>query len=998
MGMIPGHENEKFALKQVGNIFGLSRERIRQFEEGIFNTLKSLSLDDLHDLLRVHFYLSNEKMFVAKLTGMGLADWQVEALKMIMGLDAGNCYKKPKWSAMAEELGKRYDVQINIMTTQKALAPLLERISESPDSFGLSKISLFKSIKYCRRVLDSVCHDEPMPGDLQAEVNQHLQLMQGAMQKVDWGKLVDEKVDEEELSEKKRKVRRESRQPGDKSRSKKNLTYSFDHLEERPDKLKAYMLEKLRVGRAALSEAGDFKYRDNQIEALDKFEAFLQDPEFGLVGHVVQPTGAGKTVLFGILLKLIDLPSIVLVPDANLLIQIKEELVKTLKIDENDIGILDGTHKEFGKKFVIATYAVHNALCRKRNADYQRQIKKTSLMICDEAHDALGKNTTERVNEFEAADNSFVRVGFTATPKLLAKHVSDHFGKEIASTTFAEQVAKKVLVPMRLIEVRANILASELNGTEITEKNETNVVERERIFERTLEEFLVLKERVESEGKKLITATYLNRVAHAYRYAEMAKEYGLKSEVVVADGGASDEFRERIKRIEADLQSGVLDMVIAVGKMAQGWDFVPLNCVILAAPMASPKKIIQRIGRGLRAANGKDCCYVIAPNFKIRKSKSGGRLSSFGQRVLRGFDKERTEDGGYSLGDSISVLDSLLDHGESQEGLDSFCKVIKENKNDHIDNEYDEEPHLGFLDKDFPLAYFDKYYENPERIRTDLEGLAEALAVPKIEYLRLCHFKGQMLALANGEKVDGEEYLRLSAYILADKDIRPRKGLYQLKMKLGIVIPSLTDRAYFTPERIRADLDLVKFLVSPLRDSYMRFYSSDLYREEERVVSASTYLIKVKQALGLSMKHGELFHWLTKYAAGVVQLPPPPKNYVPYVPVVPQIEKPASEIKPARPEIKPVVEVKPEAPVKTPEPEIVVQPAVKIDEMRSDTNSDLRSLLEGLTAEQQKIGTAILIEGKSAKEASQELGMSLGKVMMISARVKMLIERSAETE
>ncbi|MCC6643896.1 DEAD/DEAH box helicase family protein, partial [Candidatus Peregrinibacteria bacterium] len=742
---------------------------------------------------------------------------------------------------------------------------------------------------------------------------------------------------------------------------------------------------------------------DNQIEALDKFEEFLADQSNeSLTGYIVQPTGAGKTVLFGLMMVLIDLPAIVLVPDSNLLNQIKEELIKTLKMDEYDIGFLDGTHREFGRKFIISTYAMHNALCRSKNRDYRKQMRKVSLMICDEAHDALGKKTMERVNQLEEEKGGFIRIGFTATPRLIDKHVGDYFGKEIAITSFSEQVEKGVLVPMKLVEISASIGASELNGTSINEKNETRVVEREQIFERTLKEYLSLRKQLKAESKPLLTAVYLNRIAHAHRYAEMAAAEGLKTEVVVSgDDTQSDELRKRIKRIEADLIEGRLDMVIAVDKMAQGWDFVPLNCIILAAPMTSPKKIIQRIGRGARALEGKEYFYVIAPNFKVQKLRNSRKKGPVEEVSLREI-AERTDRNAYRLGDNISVLDSLKQFGESEEALAKVCTVIRQNKElapEFADSTL-KRPH--YLDRDFPIKYFLGYVENTERMRVDLEKVAADLNLPGISYLRICHFQRKMI-LANGQEVWGADYLKLMSDRMRNPKLSVSKGLFLVKQRLGESPLPLSDPAYFTPERVRADLDLVKFKSdgrSLHRDRFLFFFATDIYNDSERPTSSQYYLKLAKKVFDKKrLTHREIYNWLLRYAERatsrdvameVVGKKEESTKATGGVEAIKKVETVEQVEVAAVPEV--VVKVASE-PVSQVVAEVVITDPVVVDavQVTNQIVDKLKTVLDALPDAHHKIGEAVLVYGKTPKEISIESGLPLGKVMMICARVKMLV-------
>ena len=61
--------------------------------------------------------------------------------------------------------------------------------------------------------------------------------------------------------------------------------------------------------------------------------------------------------------------------------------------------------------------------------------------------------------------------------------------------------------------------------------------------------------------------------------------------------------RERIIR---DFKSGKLNHVVNVGTMTTGFDYPELECIILAAPGQSVTLYGQKVGRGIRIAEGKE--------------------------------------------------------------------------------------------------------------------------------------------------------------------------------------------------------------------------------------------------------------------------------------------------------------------------------------------------------------------------------------------------------
>ncbi len=72
------------------------------------------------------------------------------------------------------------------------------------------------------------------------------------------------------------------------------------------------------------------------------------------------------------------------------------------------------------------------------------------MVVCDEAHTALGEKTAATIRAF----NEPVYIGMTATDQLLQKHVADVFPAEVADFPLAEAVRRGVVAPLRCVRVR----------------------------------------------------------------------------------------------------------------------------------------------------------------------------------------------------------------------------------------------------------------------------------------------------------------------------------------------------------------------------------------------------------------------------------------------------------------------------------------------------------------------------------------------------------------
>ena len=291
------------------------------------------------------------------------------------------------------------------------------------------------------------------------------------------------------------------------------------------------MIRNIRMNMTVGNTTG-LQLRYNQLNAVSGLIKFLQD-EGGekFKGRFKQPTGSGKTVLFGVITKLIGLKALVLVPKQNLLAATMDEFVTMVGMDPNDIGLVGAGSYEIGKQITIATYQSHMKKMKKDKA-YREEIQKCDVIICDEAHRSLGDKTKESIDEIdavredeEAADEmehmeeeeentdeielteeeqaaetealknlsaitnkQSLKLAFTATPTLANKDVADEFPYLIAEEKQSDLVKAGILVGYRIIQVGAEQRVDDFEGY-MTEEQEADVLEREKVYGKLTKEY-----------------------------------------------------------------------------------------------------------------------------------------------------------------------------------------------------------------------------------------------------------------------------------------------------------------------------------------------------------------------------------------------------------------------------------------------------------------------------------------------------------------------------
>lgn len=440
-----------------------------------------------------------------------------------------------------------------------------------------------------------------------------------------------------------------------------------------------HLLEKLPI-----------EIRINQLRAFEAFRKKLEDPNWDLRGYIIQPTGAGKTVLFGIFARLLNQPTVIFVPRTTLLEQTRDELIDTCGFDPKDIGIVGKRVRELGRQITIATYQSHISLKKGRNPDYLETWGRTSTVICDEAHRSLGKKTRQQLEDSETEYSNLtdeeekaeekaladlnnetdkIRLAFTATPQLRGKHIQSAFSTEIARESYADLARAGIVARFKVVHTQGMLKRGEdLSKGKITEKDEVAILTREDTYRKLLTKFIQARSLLK---RALKTIAFCRNIDECDKFMKLAQsEFGLKCiRVTSADDTAA------LQEAEAGLMNGSIDIVATVDKLGEGWNFKPLEAVIRARADASPARILQGCGRAGRAYPGKEFAYIFETDWKVLSNKNSGESDR---------DKKRgptypPTGGGKSdvvyVTNRYNLIEALRDNGEEREDITDICDL-----------------------------------------------------------------------------------------------------------------------------------------------------------------------------------------------------------------------------------------------------------------------------------------------------------------------------------
>lgn len=401
--------------------------------------------------------------------------------------------------------------------------------------------------------------------------------------------------------------------------------------------------------------------RINQLNALHALASFLENEGYGdRIGYYKQPTGAGKTFLFGIMIRLMDVKSLILVPRTNLRDQTRDELVESVGIPDRNIQIMEPGDKVLDRPVTINTYQNH--IWRMENDPaYQREVDRCELVICDEAHRSLGPAT---LDSLEAMDGEFddamteedernqqkilenidqyvskaaLKLGFTATPELSQKSVQQSYKIPVAESSYSELVKARIIKKFKVRQVGASIHAGEIDGSKIGLEHELAMLHRENVYFQLLDAFKKAKEEVDEELYALATCA---TIPECDTFSRVAQEMGLRTVIVTSREYQQDPDTDHKKQAEQTLLHGDKDIIVTVDKLKEGWDFRPLNAVILARATLSPANILQPAGRASRTYKNQKYAYIFEASWHPQKLQDqrrrviGGKKNGKGNRKL----------------------------------------------------------------------------------------------------------------------------------------------------------------------------------------------------------------------------------------------------------------------------------------------------------------------------------------------------------------------------
>jgi ribonuclease E len=219
------------------------------------------------------------------------------------------------------------------------------------------------------------------------------------------------------------------------------------------------------------------------------------------------------------------------------------------------------------------------------------------LVICDEAHTALGEKTSNAIRSFPEP----IYIGMTATEQLIAKQVSDVFPASVDDLPLQDAARRGLIAPLRDLRVPpvAAINSVPIVGGDFDQEILAKTLDHQALNQAAAS---LYRERFDNTPG----IVYAAGVEHAYNLAQEFRAAGLKAEAV---SGRTPPVR--LAETLAAYERGEINVLINAMLLAEGWNSPRATVCMHLAPTASRRVYQQRIGRIMRTHARKEAGIVV---------------------------------------------------------------------------------------------------------------------------------------------------------------------------------------------------------------------------------------------------------------------------------------------------------------------------------------------------------------------------------------------------
>ncbi len=304
------------------------------------------------------------------------------------------------------------------------------------------------------------------------------------------------------------------------------------------------------------------------------------------------PTASGKTIAAAGFVEAARTLGVLILTHRRLLVSQFQRDLTTEGYGDRFTGVVERGQKPPRKApLTIQTYAWFARHVDSIDRDaYQ-------LVICDEAHTALGQKTSAAIRSFPEP----IYIGMTATEQLIAKQVSDVFPASVDDLPLQDAARRGLIAPLR--DLRVPPVAA-INSVPIVGGDFDQEILAKTLDHQALNQAAASLYRDRFDNTPGIV--YAAGVEHAYNLAQEFRAAGLKAEAV---SGRTPPVR--LAETLAAYERGEINVLINAQLLAEGWNSPRATVCMHLAPTASKRVYQQRIGRIMRLHPRKEAGIVV---------------------------------------------------------------------------------------------------------------------------------------------------------------------------------------------------------------------------------------------------------------------------------------------------------------------------------------------------------------------------------------------------
>jgi ribonuclease E len=188
-----------------------------------------------------------------------------------------------------------------------------------------------------------------------------------------------------------------------------------------------------------------------------------------------------------------------------------------------------------------------------------------TIVICDEAHTALGEKTSAAIREWTGP----IFIGMTATGALIARHVTDLFPTQTSRFDLAQAARRGVIAPLRCVRISPGVGVRTIAKVPLRRGEVDTEFDQDELAKLLDQQpfNLAVANLYKTRFNGVPGVVYAAGVRHAYNLAEAFRAEGIK-----AEGVSGETPKRELVEILARYERGDIDVLINAQLLAEGWN------------------------------------------------------------------------------------------------------------------------------------------------------------------------------------------------------------------------------------------------------------------------------------------------------------------------------------------------------------------------------------------------------------------------------------------